>query len=730
MPKKRGLFEFIFSLYLITNSDEDANPETAKSYLDDNKKNKSKLGIINSNLSSYLPLCAILVAFFLIIWANYNLISPNLIYIELVAVIIVFLIFLHQARTLEENKNLYKDAKKEIDNFKLTERALKENERTFETLISNLPGVVYRCRNDLNWTMEFVSDGCLELTGYQPEDLIMNKNVSYIDLIHPEDRQMVWDIIQKALKENEHFKVIYKIITADSKIKHVWEQGKGIFSPNGDLIALEGFITDITRRKKAETDLKKSELYYRTIFENTGTATLIFGEDTIVSLANSEFEKLSGYLKEEMECKKSWIDLIAEEDLEMVRNYHSLRKINPDSVPQNYETKLINKQGDIKDVYMTVALIPNTKNRVVSFLDITERKKTEESLKESENRYRELLENSFDAVVIHDGNEVISANRVAMQLLGIKAPEEFMNIPLIEFIHGDYHKTVIGRVQKMLKNGGTLPPIEEKFLRADGTPIDVEVLATGFTYNGENAVQVVFRDISGRKKIEKDIKASLEEKELFLKEIHHRVKNNLQIISSLLDLQGNYVDHKETVNVLHGSKNRVKSMAMIHDMLYQSADLANIDFSNYIKNLVQDLFYSYDAKNNIKLIINAEEVFLNIETAIPCGLIINELVSNSLKYAFPTASGRGPTDEKSSIPDDKSGEVFISLHQNDKCLELIIADNGIGLSEDITFENLQTLGLRLVNMLVNQLDGSIELERDGGTTFHIIFKELNYKKRF
>ena len=715
MPKKRGLFEFIFSLYLITNSDEDANLETAESNAEDSKINTSKSGIISSSFSSYLPLCAILASFFLIIWANYNLTSPNLIYLELGIGIVVFLLFFHQVGALEKNKNLYKNAEKEMDNLKLTERALKENERTFETLISNLPGVVYRCRNDINWTMEFVSDGCLELTGYQPEDLVLNKNVSYIDLVHPEDRQMVWDIIQEALKEKEHFKVIYKIITPDSKIKHVWEQGKGIFSREGDLIALEGFITDITRRKKAETDLKKSELYYRTIFENTGTATLIFGEDTIVSLANSEFEKLSGYLKEEMEGKKSWIDLIAEEDLKMVRNYHNLRKINPDSVPQNYETKLINKQGDIKDVHITVALIPHTKNRVVSFLDITERKKTEESLKESENRYRELLENSFDAVVIHDGNKVVSANTVAMQLLGVKTPEEFMNIPLVEFVHGEYHKTVMERVQKMLNNGETLPPIEEKFLRADGTSIDVEVLATGFAYNGENAVQVVFRDISRRKKIEKDIKASLDEKELFLKEIHHRVKNNLQIISSLLDLQGNYVDHKETVNVLHGSKNRVKSMAMIHDMLYQSTDLANIDFSNYIKNLVQDLFYSYGVKNNIKPIIDAEDVFLNIETAIPCGLIINELVYNSLKYAFP---------------DNKSGEVFINLHQHDKCLELIVADNGIGLSEDINFENIQTLGLRLVNMLINQLEGSLELEKDDGTTFRIKFKELNYKKRF
>ena len=348
-----------------------------------------------------------------------------------------------------------------------------------------------------------------------------------------------------------------------------------------------------------------------------------------------------------------------------------------------------------------------------------------------------------------------------MKLLGIENLEKFLDKPLHDFIHDEYHEIAAGRMQKMLENGGTLPPIEEKFLCADGTPIDVEVLATGFTYNGEKAIQVVFRDISKRKRTEKRIKESLKEKELFLKEIHHRVKNNLQIISSLLDLQGNYVDGKETINVLHGSKNRVKSMAMIHEMLYQSSDLASINFSKYIQNLVQDLFYSHCAKSNIKPIIDVKQVFLNIETAIPCGLIINELVSNSLKYAFPVASGhgpanrrfadpanyvRGPTDEKSvspaneirrfedkksSIPDDNNlGEVFIGLNFHDGEFELIIADNGIGIPEDIDFENIQTLGLQLVNMLVNQLEGSIKLERKKGTMFRIKFKELNYKKRF
>jgi PAS domain S-box-containing protein len=326
------------------------------------------------------------------------------------------------------------------------------------------------------------------------------------------------------------------------------------------------------------------------------------------------------------------------------------------------------------------------------------------------------LENSFDAVVIHSGGKIISANSAAMELLGAKSHEDFVDKPLLDFVHPDYIETVMERIEEMLGNKA-VPPVEEKFISLDGEVIDVEVLATGFHYKNKHAVQVVFRDIGERKKAEKEIKTSLKDKEILLKEIHHRVKNNLQIISSLLDLQANYVDDDEAINVLQESQNRVKSMALIHEMLYQSTDLASINLSEYIQNLVQDLFYSYGAKNNIKPIINMEQIFLNIETAIPCGLIISELISNSLKYAFPN--------------NKTLGEIFIGIHLHDKEFELIISDNGIGLPQDIDFKDMQSsLGLRLVNMLVKQIEGSIELERAHGTKFKIKFKELNYKKRF
>ncbi|MCE5213416.1 MAG: histidine kinase, partial [Methanobacterium sp.] len=211
------------------------------------------------------------------------------------------------------------------------------------------------------------------------------------------------------------------------------------------------------------------------------------------------------------------------------------------------------------------------------------------------------------------------------------------------------------------------------------------------------------------------LKESLTEKETLIKEIHHRVKNNLQIISSLLDLQEDYVkEDPSAVSVLEESKNRVISMAMIHEMIYQSEDLSHINFADYIRNLTSNLFQSYGAGFNITSELNVERICLNIETSIPLGLLITELVSNSLKYAFPEA---------------KEGNITIELHQKNNIYELIIGDNGVGIPEEIDFNTESTLGLRLVPSLVHQLDGTIQLDRNQGTKYTIKFKELKYKER-
>ncbi|MCP4682121.1 MAG: sensor histidine kinase [Desulfobacterales bacterium] len=202
-----------------------------------------------------------------------------------------------------------------------------------------------------------------------------------------------------------------------------------------------------------------------------------------------------------------------------------------------------------------------------------------------------------------------------------------------------------------------------------------------------------------------------------MSEIHHRVNNNMQIISSLLKLQSGHIEGGESSEIFRESQNRIKSMALIHEKLYRSESLANIDLKEYIESVAQSLFRSYGTySRNIDLKMEVESIRLGIDTAIPCGLIINELVSNSLKYAFP---------------DGKPGEIRISLHSDDKNeLELTVCDNGVGIPKELDIGNTKTLGLYLVSILIeDQLQGKIELSRTHGSEFRLYFREAKYKER-
>lgn len=224
-------------------------------------------------------------------------------------------------------------------------------------------------------------------------------------------------------------------------------------------------------------------------------------------------------------------------------------------------------------------------------------------------------------------------------------------------------------------------------------------------------VNTVLRsEIVERSRAEERIKASLKEKEILLKEIHHRVKNNLQVISSLLSLQAETTKDTQALAALRESRNRVHSMAVIHETLYQSKDLAQVDFATYTEKLVNHLQRSLHVNSQlVTLEINVNNVSLSIDTAIYCGLIINELISNSFKYAFP---------------DGRVGKIVISLSMQENAgLSLEVCDNGVGISEDIDIAKTESLGLQLVTMLTEQLSGTLELDRHAGTRFKIMFKQ-------
>ena len=295
-------------------------------------------------------------------------------------------------------------------------------------------------------------------------------------------------------------------------------------------------------------------------------------------------------------------------------------------------------------------------------------------------------------------------------LLGYEAEDIIgkRDYEFINMVHPDDFEILMDTIQLVIQ---TLKPnrAQHRFKHADGHYIWVETVGNPLSNDKKEFSGAVYitRDITELKKVENQLKSSLEEKEVLLREIHHRVKNNMQIISSLLNLQSRYLNDEKTVNVLTESRNRVKSMAMVHEELYRSHDLSKIDFADYIRRLLSGLFSSYGVdKNVIKPEINVENVLLNINMAVPCGLIINELVSNSLKHAFLQG---------------QNGKISIIFHPNEGKYVLKVADNGAGFPENIDFENTKTLGLQLVNTLVKQLSGSIDICRSSGTSFKIIF---------
>jgi two-component sensor histidine kinase len=275
--------------------------------------------------------------------------------------------------------------------------------------------------------------------------------------------------------------------------------------------------------------------------------------------------------------------------------------------------------------------------------------------------------------------------------------------------HRDFIETVRERGRARLRGENVPNQYECKFVTKGGDSFWAIISVGCIEYKGKPTGIVTIIDITDTKRAEEELQASLAEKEVLLKEVHHRVKNNLQIISSLLELQSDYITDDRSCRFLRESQDRIKSMALIHERLYESRDLASINLAGYIDDLCGHLFHSYFADpGRIRLKVDAEDMKLSIDKAIPCGLIINELVSNCLKHAFP---------------DGRDGEIIICLHAGSgNRITLSVADNGVGLPPDLDFRKTATLGLQLVNMLTKQLQGHLETHNDHGAVFTLWFQ--------
>ena len=342
------------------------------------------------------------------------------------------------------------------------------------------------------------------------------------------------------------------------------------------------------------------------------------------------------------------------------------------------------------------------------------RKRVEQALRISEERYARAI--SAGKVGVWEWN--IQTNEVYIDsnlkaMLGYKDEEianQFSN--WLRFVHSDDIGLVKAEINAYLEELIPKYEIEHRMLHKNGGAYSF--LTRGTVVRDEEGIPAFMAgsstDITARKQVENQLKASLKEKEVLLKEIHHRVKNNLQIISSLLRLQSGYIKDKQALEIFQDSQNRVRAMALIHENLYQTNDLAKIEFSEYIRKLKINLIRCYNS-NNININANIEEVYLKIDTAIPCALIINELVSNSMKHAF--------------INNDE-GEVYVEFITLQKGkYSLSVSDNGVGVRENIDSLKKQSLGLKLVWNLVEQLEGTIIYNSKLGASFRITFIDNN-----
>lgn len=613
---------------------------------------------------------------------------------------------------LEEVQQFAEELQATTEELQITNEELRIREKRLREFFDNPLNGFALCEiitDDKGEPVDFiyldVNDAFETFTGLKREE-VLDKRVK--EILDPEEVEDIIKIYGNVALTGETADFEYSIPSLGKYYEF------SAFSPKkGQFIA---FFTDITESKKVAKILEESEKKYREVFNkvNDMISLNIMEENRLhgkfIEINDIGIQRL-GYTKEEL-LNMGPVDIVAPDKRpEMPKNAAKLYEKGHNT----FEIVHITKDGKRIPVEVNNHLIQYDGQEICLAVsrDITERKKADEALRLYSIYNRSLIEASLDPLVtIGPDGKITDVNSSTEIATGYSRDE------LVGTDFSDYftkpEKAREG-YKKVFREGLVRDyPLEIQNKNGNIT----SVLYNASIYRNEHGevigVFAAARDITDLKKAENEIKESLREKEILLREIHHRVKNNLQIVSSLLSLQTEYVDEKESIDVLKESRNRVQTMSLVHEELYKSSSLKDINFKGFIESLVSNLFYSYGVKiGTIERQIDVENLNIGIDTAVPCGLIINELVTNSLKYAFP----------------DNKGTIKIEFKDIQGELNLIISDNGVGMPENVEIEDTETLGLKMVNSLVDQLDGTLELNIINGTEFKIIFKELEYKDR-
>lgn len=452
-----------------------------------------------------------------------------------------------------------------------------------------------------------------------------------------------------------------------------------------------------------------AEQAFRVFLDAAPDAIVVVDNSGHIVMANKLAEIMFGHSREELLSQRVEI-LLPEKSRAAHVGYRTGYFQDPKIRPMGEGRELLGRRKDGTEFPIEISLSPLRTGQgtlAISIIrDIAQRKQLEA-------KFRGLLESAPDGiVVVNTLGRIVIINSQTEKLFGY-ARDELIGQPIEILVPSRFKDAHIKYRDGYIQHPRTRPMGAGRALtgrKKDGTEFPVEISLSPLETEQGTLVTSIVRDITERRHAEERLQASLREKEALLKEIHHRVKNNLQVTSSLLRLQSDYIQDPAARDMFAESQNRIRSMALVHEKLYKSSDLSRINFADYIDSLASLLFRSFGVDTGqIKFQLDHSNIFLSVETAVPCGLIINELLSNCFKHAFK---------------DMRGGEIRVEVClESEHTVEFTVADNGLGLPKGFDLEKMDTLGLQLVRTLVKQLDGTIEIHGEAGTSFTVRFSK-------
>ena len=603
---------------------------------------------------------------------------------------------------LAEETNI--ELNKEIKERLRVEEELNTTQQYTKSIIESSLDVI--CATDESGKVTEFNRAAQKTFGYSREEVV-GKNVSilYVDKTKTLGKQVkktgfyAGEVLNKRKNGEEFISYLAASVLKNKK---------------GKTIGLMGVSRDITEIRKAQNLLEQSEEKYRDLFENATDLIQSVDHKGKILFVNNSWKEALGYTDEEIK------NINIFEIISPKKKAHCLEifgKIFKGEKFENIEVVFITKEGEeiIAEGNVSVKFeegIPVSTRGI--FRNVTANRISRNKLIEKEQRLSAIINNSEDLILSIDKNyNIIEFNQAVEKLVKQRYGKTVVpGMSVFETVNPEWIDRFTVIYEKVFK--GKL--YHEVFTAEEqGTTAYYETFYNPIK-NAEgktNGIAIFSQDITRREINERKVKLALNEKEILLKEVHHRVKNNLQVVSSILNLQSAYIEDENILMLLSESQNRIKSMSFIHEALYQTKDFSSIDFKEYILNLSNNLIHSYQIYGDlVDLVLNVEKVLLNLDQAIPCGLIVNELFSNALKYAFEP---------------NTAGSITIALtHNNKDEIKLIVKDNGKGLPNNFDFRKTESLGLQLVTTLVEQIDGTIncETKKGKGTAFIIEFKKL------